>query len=742
MEIERFDRRLGLYSATMISLGTMIGSAIFVLHGETFQAAGPSASLANLLAGAAAFFTAFAFCELVTFIPKAGGGYAYVRDAVDNDTVGFIAGLGFMLAYAISSGLFAIGFGIFLNYFLPFIPSMVGAYAIIIYVMITNIRGIENTGNLQKVITTLLIVILLWYIIHGVFHMNLSLQTSYFPEGFSGTAIATGFLYITFIGFGLVTTAAEEVIEPKKNIPRAILISLAFATVLKTAVFLVGSSIIHWEQLVPAVTNHPFTDVAVEMAGAAGGYIFAIAGIVATVSSINTAMLASSRTSFAMSRDQHLPSIFRNINDYTKTPIFSVLVAALMVILVSTFMDLRLISDVSSILILVGFSFVNLAVILFRKKKPNVKRSFKVPGYPATPILGILINGALISQLLANLRVTIMIAAIIFGGLGYYLFIKPKLSKRSKGITTQPIPDIQVEKPEPDKGYTVLTPIANFDYAQDLALLSSKIVCPYEGRVIPLHVTKVPEILPLDFRGNQYRKEAEKYRNIAEEIRKKDVCKEYVSEPISISSRDVPHAIKIAAEKTNPNLVLVGWHKSGFSEKMLGGTVQKVMEQISHPISIYKIKDSRNIKRILYLYGGGRHSQHAADLVKRVAEGYGAEVVFLRVVDRAASSQEKTEVEKVLRRGLEKLDIKGDTKIIESNSFVEEIVKESQDYDMIVMGISTDWGVKKYLTGKVSDKIMDRVKCNGLIVRGPKKVTEQKQIFRRILSRIKKALIE
>lgn len=743
MDIERFDRRLGLYSATMISLGTMIGSAIFVLHGETFQAAGPSASLANLLAGAAAFFTAFAFCELVTFIPEAGGGYAYVRDAVDKDILGFIAGLGFMLAYAISSGLFAIGFGIFLNYFIPFIPPMVGAYSIIIYVMITNIRGIENAGKLQNVITTVLVVILLGFVINGVFHIDLSLQTPYFPEGFSGTVLATGFLYITYIGFGLVTTAAEEVVEPKKNIPRAILISLAFATIIKITVFLVGSSVIHWEQLIPAVTNHPFTDVAVEMAGAIGGYIFAVAGIVATVSSINTAMLASSRTSFAMARDQQLPSIFKNINDYTKTPIFSVLVTALMIILVSTFMSIRLISDVSSILILIGFSFVNLALILFRRKKPDVERSFKVPGYPATPILGILINGALISQLLlSDFRVTMIISFIILAGLGYYLFIKPKLGKRSKGITTKPIPDIQMKKPESGKGYTVLTPIANFDHAEDLALVSSRIVSPYEGKVIPIHVTKVPGVLPLDFREDHYRKEAEKYRKIIERIRRLELCNEYISQPISISSRDVPHAIKSLVEEKDPDLVLMGWHKSGFSEKMLGGTVHKVMKTVNQPVCIYKIRDSKRVKRILFPYGGGRHSQYATDLIKRIAEGYGAEVVFLRVVEKAASSKEKAEIEKIMRGGLEKLDIKGEVKIIESDSFVKEVVEESREYDMLVMGTATGWGLKEHITGRLSDKIMDKIDCNGLIVRGPKKITEQKQIFRNIISRIKKALME
>ena len=325
---QKLDRTLGMYSSLMISIGTMIGSAIFVLAGTSYQVAGPAASLAIFLAGIAAVFTGFSFAELVTVVPKAGGGYVYVKEATGNNIIGFICGWGFWLGYAMSCGLFALGFGNFINYIFPFIPQMAAAYFLIVYVAITNIKGAKSSGNLQNVITTILIGLLLLYVIIGVFHLDIENQKPFNPNGMSGVFNAMGFLYMTYIGYGLITTASEEVIEPEKTIPKAILISIAAVIFIKTSVFFIGSGILPWTQLVPEVTSTPLIDTAVHMGGAVGGYLFAFAGLLATLSSINTAVMASSRTSFAMARDNRLPSLFKTINRTTKTPVFSIIITS------------------------------------------------------------------------------------------------------------------------------------------------------------------------------------------------------------------------------------------------------------------------------------------------------------------------------------------------------------------------------------------------------------------------------
>ena len=243
---QKLDRTLGMYSALMISIGTMIGSAIFVLAGTSYDTAGPGASLAIFLAGIAAVFTGLSFAELVTVVPKAGGGYVYVKEATGNNIIGFICGWGFWLGYAMSCGLFALGFGNFINYIFPFIPQMTAAYLLVVYVAFTNIKGTKSSGTLQNVITTVLIALLLLYVIVGIFHIDMENQKPFTPHGMSGVFNAMGFLYMTYIGYGLITTASEEVIEPEKTIPKAIMISIAAVIFIKTSVFFIGSGILPW----------------------------------------------------------------------------------------------------------------------------------------------------------------------------------------------------------------------------------------------------------------------------------------------------------------------------------------------------------------------------------------------------------------------------------------------------------------------------------------------------------------
>lgn len=749
---QKLDRSLGLYSAITMSVGTMIGSAIFVLAGTSYEAAGPSASLAVFLAGIAAVFTAFSFAELVTFIPTAGGGYAYVRDAAEGGIVSFMTGWGFWLGYAMSCGLFALGFGNFLNYFFPFIPQMAGSFALIFYVMLTNIKGVENSGKLQNIITTGLLFLLTVYIIYGYFHLDLTYQMPYFPEGLSGTFTAVGFLYITYIGYGLITTASEEVIEPEKTIPRAIMISLLLVTVIKTGVFFVGSSIISWEQLIPGVTDTPLIDTAIQIAGEVGGAIFALAGILATVSSINTAMMAASRTSFAMSRDQLLPNIFKKINPNTKTPIFSILAATIVVIISTLIRDLEHISTVTSIFSLLGYSFVNVAVIIFRKKMPDAERTFKVPLYPLMPVVGVIVNILLVIQLMiSDLPALVVAVLIIVGGILYYYFLLPKLKQAPKGFTPKPVPDLQLDSQKmelfKEECYEVLVPIAYPDTVNPLLDLGIKVAGAYNGKVLPLHIVRVPEVIPMDSRQQNFKEEMETYEGLVEGINNFADKEKYITETLSVVSRNVNAAIKNTATDIDADLVLLGWHKTGLAYRMLGGTAHKALEEIPATVGIYKdSKDKKiwrknNLKKILYPYGGGFHSQAAAEIVKKIAETSGAEVTFLRIIEEDIPEFEYQDIKEVMEKGLRDLDVEGNIKIINNESKIEGILEVAKDNDLVVLGASSQWGVKDHLTGSATDKIMERLDSAGLVIRAYKPLMQKKQT-RKILSRAKKFLLD
>jgi amino acid transporter/nucleotide-binding universal stress UspA family protein len=739
---QELNRTLGMYSAITISVGTMIGSAIFVLAGISYETAGPSASLAIFLAGLAAAFTAGSFAELVTFIPTAGGGYAYVKEASDNGLLGFICGWGFWLGYTMSCGLFALGFGTFLNYFFPAVPQLAGAYGLILYVMVTNIKGVRNTGSLQNILTTGLVGLLALYIVYGLFHGEPSYQTPYFPHGLSGTFNAMGFLYITYIGYGLVTTMSEEVVNPEKTIPRAIFISLTAVIFIKSAVFLLGSSIIPWRDLVPAVTGTPLTETAVALAGTAGGRLFAFAGILAMVSSINTAMLASSRTSFAMARDRRLPAIFKHVNPGTKTPIFAILAATAIIFVVTSLRNLTHIATVTSILALAGYSLVNVAVLIFRRKLPEAKRAFRVPFCPVTPVLGVTVNLFLVFQLIrSDLAAALAAFGIMLLGIGYFYLMLPRLEKASKGITTQILPSVNSQyHAGAEKHYTILGLVGNLKTARRIVDLGLVMARSYGGSVTPLHVVNVPEIIPMDSRYALFQDEIGQYEKLLGEISSLESYQSHGREPISVISRDVVPAVRKVIREQDADLIILGWHYSGLATRIRGSVLVRLLEEVSIPVAIYKPGGTKTTRKILYAYGGGYHCQAAITQLKRIAQGYDAAVTFMRVAETGTSPEDRRDMARVMEQGMKDVGLKGDTLVCVCDSVADGVVRESKGYDLVVIGASGGWGLKGYLAGSRADKIMRRIQCGGLVIRG-KKTLADNQRLRGLVNRIKRALL-
>ena len=739
---QKLDRTLGMYSALMISIGTMIGSAIFVLAGTSYATAGPGASLAIFLAGIAAVFTGLSFAELVTVVPKAGGGYVYVKEATGNNIIGFICGWGFWLGYAMSCGLFALGFGNFVHYIFPFIPQMATAYVLVVYVAFTNIRGTKSSGNLQNIITTVLIALLALYVVVGVFHIDMGNQKPYTPFGMSGVFNAMGFLYITYIGYGLITTASEEVIEPEKTIPKAILISIAAVIVIKTSVFFIGSGILPWNELVPGVTDTPMIDTAMKIGGRFGGYLFAFAGILATLSSINTAVMASSRTSFAMARDNRLPGIFKTVNRRTKTPVVSIVATSVIVVVAVSIRDLEHISTVTSIFSLTCYSLVNVALIIFRKKSPELERKFRVPFFPVTPLLGIGVNLFLIIQLAISDFIALAIAlGVIAAGVLYYYLVMPKLKYATKGIATVDIPEIREER-NADRENEIIIPVSNPRTAENLLNFGRKIAAAESSTtVVPVKVNVIPDNLLTisDYEAMQRNRDGDE-AVIA-------LLKKYEGEPgikpVLIHSRDIFHAVMSVVHKEKNPLVLMGWHGAGIVKYMYGNFTYRMLQEAPADVGLLRIHDKNagkphtgaEFKRILFPYGGGKYSQMTAKVVNRIAKAYDATITLLHVIDHG---EDRAETEEYLKGSIERFDQPVEIMVCEGG-LVEKVVEFSAQYDLVVMGASLDWGIQEMVTGLRTDRVVDLAECSVLIIKSYDLFLQKKKL-RGLLHKTRRAI--
>ncbi|MCL4408303.1 MAG: amino acid permease [Thermotogae bacterium] len=706
---KKLKRTLGLYSATMMSVGSMVGGAIFVLAGTVFKMAGPSATLAILLAGIATFLTSLSFAEFSTFIPEAGGGYSYVRAIFGNKFVGFFTGWSLWIAYTLSAALFAIGFGTFFHYFIPFIPDTIGSVILIFLISFNQIKGIKNSAVLENIIVTSYVSVLIAYMIYGMKFSNLTNVTPFFSHGTVATFQAVSILYMTYIGFDSVTTLGEEVKNPKKTLPLAIVISMVIVLVVKTGVFFVGSSLINVQSITAQNAGSFMLNTAKFISGPIGGYIFAGAGLLATLSCMDTSLLASSRTSFALSRDKRLPYFFQSINPKTQSPIFSIVISTLIVFFATITQNVEQISIIASALTLTGYALINLALLYSRKRNLNTQKGFKVPLYPYIPVFAIVFNVLMFIVVIYTDKIALgFVIALSAIGIVYYL-LSPKLKTAPKGISNEPLPFLKAKNVSDN--FKVLSVVE--DEAGDQSLLNFAFDISH-GNVVPIGIVDVPDIVKDKDNYEILRKSVEKFERIRKYVSDFGNEKNTKIDLNVILSKDREKIVDKFAIENKIDMIFMGWKEE--SEKTFSKWERKILEKSPVDVGIMKFTGNQ-FKRILFPYSGSVYSQMAATAVKRIANAYpDAKITILKITSED-DEKEIEEYKKVLSDVLDSLKINGEILIEHSPSSWQKIVELSKDYDLIVIGISTDWNIGDSLLGLKTDLIFEQAQSSVLVVR-------------------------
>ncbi|BBJ27798.1 APC family permease [Athalassotoga saccharophila] len=723
---KKLNRTLGLYSATMVSVGSMIGGAIFVLAGTVFKMAGPSATLAIFLAGIATFLTSFSFAEFSTFVPEAGGGYSYVRATFGNNFIGFFTGWILWIGYALSASLFAIGFGNFLNYFIPFLPGIVGSLILIIYVTSNQISGIKNSALLQNTIVTIFVAILIGYIIYGFKFAEVKNVTPFFSNGFVPMFQTMSILYMTYIGFDAVTTLGEEVKNPKRTIPLAIMISMVVVIVIKTLAFFIGSAILNVNTITAQNAGNFMINTAKIIGGPIGGYIFAGAGILATLSCMNTSLLASSRTSFALSRDKKLPYFFQSINPKTQSPIFSIVVASIIILIATITQNIEEISIIASSLTLTGYAFINLSLIYARKMNLNTENGFKTPLYPYIPIFAIGFNVVMIFILLYTDRLALgFVMALWAIGIVYYL-LSPRLKTAPRGISNEPLPFLKVKV---KNNFKVLSVLEDEEKAKSLLDFSFDIS---NENAIPIGIIDIPDIVSDKDNYETLKGSVEKFERIRKIVSMVGNERKTNVDLHVILSKDREKIVDEFAIQNKIDMILMEWKEE---KKAFSKWEKKILERSPVDVGIMKFTGNQ-FKRILFPYSGSIYSQMAADLVKRIADAYDAKVTILKIIYEE-NEKEIEEYKKVLAHILETLKIDGEILIEYSPSAWQKIVELSKEYDLVIVGISTDWNTGDSLLGLKTDLIFEEAQSSVLAVRAFHEVFHNQSV-RKIFEFIKK----
>ncbi len=415
-------RSLSAWDLTLLGIGGIIGTGIFVLTGTAAaNQAGPAITMSYLAAGLACAFAALCYAEFASMIPIAGSAYTYAY-ATLGELAAWTIGWDLILEYAVGAMAVAIGWsgymqqllagvGITLPTALSAAPpvGVINILAVLIVLAITTLLviGIRASARANGVIVAVKLAAVLFFIVTGAAYVRPENWSPFAPFGWSGIMAAGGVVFFAYLGFDAVSTTAEEAKNPKRDLPIGIIMSLVVCTVLYLVVAAVLSGIVpvtqyraNAEALPGAAIVSPeesarFLNAPVAYALAVIGQDWASylvsAGAVAGITSVLLVLLMSQpRIFFAMSRDGLLPPAVSKVHPRFGTPYITTIITGLIVALVAGLTQILVVGEMTSIGTLFAFIVVCAAVLMLRVKRPDAYRPFRVPGGPVIPVLGIL----------------------------------------------------------------------------------------------------------------------------------------------------------------------------------------------------------------------------------------------------------------------------------------------------------------------------------------------------------------
>ena len=431
-------RTLGLADVVMIGIAGMIGGAIFVLVGPAIGLAGSAVIIAFIINGIITLFTAMAYAELGSAMPEAGGGYLWVREGLPRPNA-FISGWMAWFAHIVAGSLYAVGYGSFqfsllqmlgivgdqpLFGFIP-VDKLIAVLSIAAFAYV-NVKGASETGKLGIIVTVIQLGTIFALIGAGFLTINnnpdwtSNFMANFVPIGIGGIVAAMGLTFIAFEGYEIIVQTGEEVKNPRKNIPRAIFISLTLVVLLYCLVAFVSITAISPQNTggIPVwnfISQNGDLGIskAAELFLPYGSFIILAGGIVSSLAALNATTYSSARVAFAMGRHYNLPYQLSNIHHKFKTPYIATIISAIIMAVMAYALPLDQIALAAGVIFLLLFTQVNIAVITIRRiHGDRLQYGFKTPFFPIIPIIGIFLKLGLAIYLLVTQPMSWLISVL------------------------------------------------------------------------------------------------------------------------------------------------------------------------------------------------------------------------------------------------------------------------------------------------------------------------------------------
>ena len=720
MSKRTLKRQLGLFQVIMLGTAGTIAAEIFVLTGHSAAISGPAAILAIIVGGFLSYSIALNYSELATIYPETGGALTYVREAWGKGLLAFLVGSMDSISSTFYCALSAVGFAYSLSIFFPNIPIVLAAITVIVFFTLLNIRGVTGVGKAQVILGGTMLSIFGVYIIYGFISPNGFSMSTFLPEGkffifdtagqnFASIMKTIALVYAAYVGFEVIADDAEEIRRPEKFIPIGILVSLTLVTLIYSSTMAVTLGTVSWKQLAGSETA--LTDAISIFMPRIGVPLMAIAGIVATLTSVNSSMLSATRESFTLSRDGLWPQGLSRLNRY-RVPFASVIFIGV----VSALITMIGVVDFLSFITSAGYLFVlfwsNLAMIKLRKKFPAIRRPFKAPWFPLTPLIASFT--CLIVILFSDLQPLLFTAGII-GAFAVYYFVRVSVSNW----------EVRRQKEVLPGSARLIVPVINSTASDNLMSLAATLAQAEQDINICL-LTVVTSSVSED--------SGDRTRYISKlTAQRQSVLEKFIHYAVEhnvpmysklVSGPSIGEAIinDVDAHR-NTKLVLINRPERYIPGHLSKESARMIIDGTRTNVGIMVDRGLGKIENIIVPVGRGPHSQLAIHLANDIAVVEDAHVDYVRVLpaykDEEYFEDEMAFLQEMVITELGQLPPNAGLRLLFSDDIAGAVIDEAGDdnCDLIISGLSGGYGETENLFGKIADQIAERAGCSVLVLK-------------------------
>lgn len=724
-------RDLGLLDVTMIGVGAMIGTSIFVLIGVATAEVGAAVMIVFALNGVMTMFTAMTYAELGSSFPEAGGGYLWAKNALPHPA-GFMSGWLSWFGHTIACSYYSLGFGFAMVAVLGWfeidlfglseglLVKVFAGTAILIFLGI-NYSGVGATGKAGDTVTIIQVLIIAFFVAFAVMYAldmkGIHVVDNFSPvlpddKEFTDIFLVMGFTFIAFEGYEIIVQCGEEVKDPRKNIPRAIFISVGVAALLYIAVAF--ACISNFD--VTTIGNqgeNAVIDTATEIIPIVGAPLLIFGGILSAMAALNATVFSSSRVSFAMGRDGSLPRVFGQIHLRRRVPHKAIAITGAIMLFMAIAFPLQVVVASTSIVFLLLFSMANMSAIRLRKRLTEIDIGFRTPLFPLFPVMGVITTLGIAIFLWQLVPEGWYIAVVwIAIGLAMSAFARPQEEIESiveqRRVPQKPLTKEQIER------FRVFLALENLG---DLRLVEFAGVFAryFNGDLTVNKIVEVPRAMPLEAISKEYVDE------LSTSLRKTiKVAPSMVKvRPVVSVSYDVAGAILDQTKHEAANLLVLGWKGTRRRGRtILGRNLDRVVQEASCDVAIMKTRRlSRNIERILLVSGGYFETRKALLLALPIAREFGAKIEILSVITDDKQIELMRGNAERLSKMSDRVKVQNETKFVHSKSFVSAVLDHAQHADLLVMGAGPQSALERTMFGAVYDRVIRSVDVPVLVLK-------------------------